>query len=124
MISELYLTKSVPEIEVEPETETGLTKKSEIVEIDPRKLEEINVKVEKLEPCTKYIVNAALSLKKQDQKEFEVDRLKFRREKIATFSTLPDLDSLRENGYCDYDENNQTYYWDGFHAVPLGNYLL
>ena len=38
---------------------------------------EINVKVGKLEPCTKYIVNAALSLKKQDRKEFEEDGRKF-----------------------------------------------
>merc|ERR550519_2285078 len=96
------------EIEVETETENGLTtRKSEIVEIDPRKAEEINVKVGKLEPCTKYIVNAALSLKKQDQKEFEEDRRKFKRDKIATFSTLPDVGSLRESGYCDYDEDDQ-----------------
>ena len=100
------------EIEVEPETEEGLTKKSEIVEIDPRKSEEIVVKVEKLEPCTKYIVNAALSLKKQDRKEFEEDERKFKRDKIATFSTLPDVGSLRESGYCDYDEDDQILSWD------------
>ena len=101
------------EIEVEPETEEGLTtQKIEIIEIDPKKAEEIIVKVEKLEPCTKYIVNAALSLKKQDRKDFKEDGKRFKRDKIATFTTLPDVGLLREGGYWKYDKEGQILSWN------------
>ena len=102
------------EIEVEPETEDGPAQKSDVVEIDPKKMEEIIVKVEKLNPCTKYIVNAALSLKKQDRQEFYEDGRKLKKDGIAKFSTLPDLGShsLREGGYWKYDENGQILSWN------------
>ena len=80
-----------------------------------------------LEPCTDYVVNIALSLKNQTTDSFEKDEKRYKRDKIASFTTEPNLDLLKEARFRQYDETTQLLSWnfsaflDRPCALPLKN---
>ena len=65
-----------------------------------------------LEPCTEYVVNIALSLKNQTTDSFEKDEKRYKRDKIASFTTTPNLELLKEARFRQYDETTQLLSWN------------
>ena len=96
------------QLEIVPENEKDQeNEKVTRAYVDPSKMEEIDFFVDNLQPCTKYVVHLYLSLRTQNATEFEED---YTKEDITTFSTLPNLEEMKNPGM--YDNSSHFLSWD------------
>ena len=88
------------QLEIVPEN-NKTSKNTELVHIDPSRMEDIELLADELQPCTRYVVDLALSLETQNETELEEDNDVYRKSEITTFSTLPNLEDLKNPGMYD-----------------------
>ena len=120
------LEVSITEPDSDKEEEVK-TRRRSLLEIDPKEMKENVITMEDLEPCTKYVVNIALSLKNQNTESFVKDEKRYKRDKITSFTTTPNVELLKEARFRQYDETTQLLSWnfsaflDQPCALPLKN---
>ena len=97
------------QLEIFPKNNIGIHK-DDLVHIDPSRMDDIDFSVDELQPCTKYVVNLALSLETQNATALERDYDVYRKSRITYFWTLPNLDKLKSPIL--YDNSSHFLSWD------------
>ena len=97
------------QLEIVPENDKR-SQNRKLAHIDPSRMEDIDFFVDELQPCTTYVVNLALSLVEQNANEIEEDYDVYRKGEITSFSTLPNLEELKNLRI--YDNASRFLSWD------------
>ena len=97
------------QLEIVPENDKS-SRNTELAHIDPSRMEYVDIFMDDLKPCTKYVVNLALSLETQNATELETDYDVYRKSKITSFWTLPNMEELKNLRI--YDNSSHFLSWD------------